>query len=407
MNPSHQLRRIRPRYDAVIVGARCAGAATAMLLARAGLNVLVVDRQTLGSDTMSTHALMRTGVLQLDRWGLLPKVMSAATPEIRTTTFHYGTESFGLTIKSEHGIDHLCAPRRTNLDRILVEEAQSAGADVLHGMAVSELQIGDTGRVIGAVLKNSNAECVSVRSDIVIGADGRHSAIASLVNAATYLAGQNASGYVYGYYEGLQRSGYHWHFGQGVAAGVIPTNNEQHCVFAAVPSAAFRDTFHGGVQGAFGRVLEANSPDLARDVANAHLAAPLRGFAGVPGHLKQPSGPGWALVGDAAYFKDPLTAHGISDALRDAELLARAILQGSDRALKSYTQERDALSLSLFDVTEAIASFRWDLHEAKVLHARLSASMRAECEHMANLPTQFHRKQGDQPQLAAKCPELV
>src|SRR5690242_3772930 len=107
--------QFQPRYDVVIVGARCAGAAAAMLLARAGVKVLAIDRQAYGSDTISTHALMRTGVLQLKRWGLLPAVMAAGTPKIRATTFHYGRESLRLGIKPEHGVEHLCAPRRTVL----------------------------------------------------------------------------------------------------------------------------------------------------------------------------------------------------------------------------------------------------------------------------------------------------
>ncbi len=118
----------RPRYDAVIVGARCAGAATALLLARAGAKVLLVDRQAYGSDTMSTHALMRGGVLQLHRWGLLPMVMAEETPEIRCATFHYGQEALRLSIKAEHGVSYLCAPRRTVLDRVLVDAARRAGA---------------------------------------------------------------------------------------------------------------------------------------------------------------------------------------------------------------------------------------------------------------------------------------
>ena len=124
-----------------------------MLLARAGMKVLVIDRQPYGSDTMSTHALMRTGVLQLDRWGVLPAVMAAGTPEIRATTFHYGRDSLSLSFKPEHGIEHLCAPRRTVLDRILVDAARGAGADVRHCVVLSRLQIDNKGQVIGALLR--------------------------------------------------------------------------------------------------------------------------------------------------------------------------------------------------------------------------------------------------------------
>jgi flavin-dependent dehydrogenase len=278
------------------------------------------------------------------------------------------------------------------LDRILVDAARSAGADVRHGVVLSRLQIDNKGRVIGAILRDADGHSTPVRSDIVIGADGRQSTVAALVNAATYLSGQSASGYVYGYYEDLERYGYHWHFAENVAAGVIPTNHGQHCVFAGVSGPAFPGTFRGNVEGAFLKVLAANSPHLSGDVSRARLVGRLRGFAGVPGHLRQSHGPGWALVGDAGYFKDPLTAHGITDALRDAELLARAILNGRARALEAYQHERDVLSQSLFHVTEAIASFRWSLDEIKNLHASLSSSMRAECEYMAGLPAPLRRE---------------
>jgi flavin-dependent dehydrogenase len=402
-------RYFQPHYDAVIVGARCAGAATAMLLARAGMKVLVIDRQAYGSDTMSTHALMRTGVLQLKRWKLLPAVMAAGTPEIRTTTFHYGSDSVRLGIKPEHGVEYLCAPRRTVLDRILVDAARSAGADVRHGVALSRLEIDSSGRVVGALLRNAEGHSTAVRSDIVIGADGRQSTVATLVNAWTYLNGQSASGYVYGYYKDLERCGYHWHFAENVAAGVIPTNHWQHCVFAAVSGAAFSGTFRGNIEGAFRQVLAANSPHLSADVSRARLVGRLRGFAGAPGHLRQSHGPGWALVGDAGYFKDPLTAHGITDALRDADLLARAVFDGRAGALEAYQHERNALSEPLFHTTEAITSFRWNLDEVRHLHARLSASMRAECEFIASLPApvpgQPHARSGAWDQEATMVSE--
>ena len=116
------------RHDVVVVGARAAGAATAMLLARAGLDVLVVDRGRYGADTLSTHAILRGGVLQLHRWGLLDEIVAAGTPAIRRTTFHYATDQVSVTVKPSHGIDALYAPRRTVLDPILVDAATAAAA---------------------------------------------------------------------------------------------------------------------------------------------------------------------------------------------------------------------------------------------------------------------------------------
>src|SRR5689334_8424691 len=167
------MSRFKPHYDVIIAGARCGGAATALLLAQAGVRVLLIDRQALGSDTMSTHAIMRAGVLQLDRWGLLQRLLSQRTPPIGTTTFHYGPTPVRVAIKPEHGVHHLYAPRRTVLDRMLVEAAQAAGAEVRHGVALSALQFESSGRVIGALLRDGISEN-AVTADLVIGADGRN-----------------------------------------------------------------------------------------------------------------------------------------------------------------------------------------------------------------------------------------
>lgn len=376
----------RPRYDAVIIGARCAGAATAFLLAQAGAKVLLVDRQDYGTDTTSTHALMKTGVLQLHRWGLLDAVMEEGTPEIRTTTFHYGAEQFAIAMKEEHGLGYLCAPRRTVLDRILVDAARGAGAEVRHNVLLSDLHFDANRRVIGASLRNWARHEIAVSCDIVIGADGRQSTVARLVNAETISESKTASGSVYGYFEGLERDGFHWHFADNAAASIMPTNASHHCVVASVRDAAFSETFRGDVEAGFFQVLAKNSPQLHADVKNARLVGGrFRGFPGSRGYVRQAHGPGWALVGDAGYFKDPLTAHGITDALRDAELLARAVCDARPHAFHAYQDTRDALSRQLFDITDDIASFRWTIDEVKTLHSQLSAAMRAETHHMAGL----------------------
>ena len=235
-------------------------------------------------------------VLQLNRWGLLPTVMGAGTSAIRTTTFHYGRESIGVSIKPEHGVEHLCAPRRTVLDRILVDAARSAGTDVRHGVTLCELQHGADNRVIGAWLTNGDGRRMGVRCDVLIGADGRQSAVARLVQAESYAQGTGASGCVYGYFQNVERDGSHWHFVENAAAGVIPTNDGQHCVFASLPRSAFTATFRGGIERAFLQVLEANSAKLSADIARARQIGRLHGFAGVPGHIRQSHGPGWALV---------------------------------------------------------------------------------------------------------------
>lgn len=138
-------------YDVVVVGARPAGAATAMVLARAGLRVLVVDRSRYGADTLSTHALLRGGVLQLARWGLLNEVIAAGTPPVQRSVFHYGEERIEVPIRPAAGVDALYAPRRTVLDPILVDAARDAGAEVRFGLTVTGLCRDGTGRVTGVV----------------------------------------------------------------------------------------------------------------------------------------------------------------------------------------------------------------------------------------------------------------
>ena len=124
------------RTDVVVVGARAAGAATAMLLARAGLDVVVVDRGREGSDTLSTHALTRGAVIQLNRWGLLDSIRAAGTPAVRRSTVHLVSGDTVIDIPPGDGIDALYAPRRTVLDPLLVDAARTAGATVHFGFTV-------------------------------------------------------------------------------------------------------------------------------------------------------------------------------------------------------------------------------------------------------------------------------
>src|SRR5215470_6061864 len=133
-------------YDAVVVGARAAGAATAMLLARRGLRVLAVDRGAYGSDTLSTHALMRLGVLQLARWGVLERIEALDTPRVSRTVFHYPDEVVDIPIKPQGAVPALFAPRRTVLDRVLVDAAVEAGAVVRHRVRLADLVRGAGGR---------------------------------------------------------------------------------------------------------------------------------------------------------------------------------------------------------------------------------------------------------------------
>jgi 2-polyprenyl-6-methoxyphenol hydroxylase-like FAD-dependent oxidoreductase len=366
-----------PRYDVVVVGARCAGAATAMLLARRGFRVLVVDRERYGADTLSTHALMRGGVLQLHRWGILDEVKAAGTPTVRSTSFHYGDEVVEVQIKPKEGIDGLYAPRRKVIDRLLVDAARSAGAEVVYETRLVDLLRSDN-RVCGARLRAADGEPFEVGAELVIGADGVRSTVAKLVGTEPYKTGRHATGVVFNYWSDTDITGYHWCYRPGVSVGVIPTNDGLACVFVSVSQRRFHDEIGADVAAGYQRLLKECNPALGAVVERAGRTEKYRGFAGQVGFFRQSWGPGWALVGDAGYFKDPLTAHGMTDALIDAELLAQAAAQGGESALAEYQRARDDRATGLFDITDAIASYDWDLTKVAELHRSLSDEMKKE-----------------------------
>jgi 2-polyprenyl-6-methoxyphenol hydroxylase-like FAD-dependent oxidoreductase len=382
------MHRTDPSYDVVVVGARAAGAATALLLARHGLRVLVVDRARYGADTLSTHALMRGGVLQLTRWGLLDRIVAAGTPAIRRTTFRYAGDVVQIDLKPSYGVEALYAPRRTVLDPVLVDAAVAKGADVRFGVAVTGVRRDRHGTVTGITGRTRDGESVRVRARVVVGADGIRSTVAEAVGAPFDRVGRSAAAATYGYWSGLETDGYEWSWRPDAATGVIPTNDGLACVFA---SASRRRIGRGGLTALTG-VVAASSADLAGRLAAAVPPAAFRTFTGHPGYVRRSWGRGWALVGDAGYFKDPLSAHGLTDALRDAELLARALVavvrDGADErdALAGYQATRDELSRALFDVMDVIAGHRWTDEEIPDLLLELSAAMADELETLAALP---------------------
>ena len=372
------------RVDAVIVGARCAGAATALLLARAGARVVVIDKGAYGSDTLSTHALMRGAVLQLHRWGILPAVVAAGTPAVCSTTFSYREQDVTVPIEERFGVSALYAPRRALLDRILVDAAATSGADFRYGVRVDDVIVDDRGRVRGITALAAGAR-LRVEADIVIGADGLRSTIAQRVGAQSVVDGRHSAGVLYSYWEGVPIEGYYWRFLNRASIGAIPTNGGATCVFASVPSARFRGEIQGNAAQSYRRLIREVSAVFDARLHEARQVEPVRGFGGQAGFIKRSSGPGWALVGDAGYFKDPLTAHGITDALRDAELLARAIGQGTTAALADYETTRHDLSRRLFEVTDDIASFAWTDEEVQSLHREFSREMSREVRAIAAL----------------------
>jgi flavin-dependent dehydrogenase len=380
-----------PHYDVIVVGGRCAGAATAMLLARGGLRVLVIEAARPGTDTVSTHALMRGGVLQLDRWGLLDAVVAAGTPAIRYAEFVYGDEVETVDIRPEGGISALRAPRRTLLDPLLLDSARAAGAEVRSAARVTRIRTDEHGvRGVEGVERGTGVPFRATAA-LTVGADGRRSTVARAVDAPYRRRGTASGAVVYGYFPGFPRDRYRWVYRPGVTAGVMPTGDGLACVWAGTTSARFLGLRTPGLDVAYRTLLAEADPGLARSIGAAPPVGTLRGFPGQPGWIRRSAGPGWALVGDAGYFKDPITAHGITDALRDAELLARAVLTAPhDRpaqfaALRGYQRTRDRLSEPLFDITERIASYQWDLIEVREHLRTLSRAMRPEFDALLEL----------------------
>ena len=377
------------RRDVVIVGARCAGAATALLLARRGLNVLVLERGRRGTDTLSTHALMRGGAVLLRRWGLLERIAAAGTPPIRRTVFHYGDETVTVSIKPAAGVDGLYAPRRTLLDAMLIDAAVAAGAEVRFGVDVTGLERDPTGRVIGVAGRDRDGDLVRAHGWLTVGADGARSLVARHAEASTLRTGVGSGAIVYGYWDGLEVPGYEWFYRSGSTAGMIPTNDGAVCVFAGTSTHRFRQELAGDVRAGYLRLLKEATGADAR-LATTSPPGRLRAYPGRPSFVRRPWGPGWALVGDAGQFLDPLSTHGMTDALRDAQLLSlavAAVLRGEDEpaAFAAYQARRDHIAGPIFAAVDQLAAYRWTPDGARRLLLELSSAMSEEVDALSAL----------------------
>jgi 2-polyprenyl-6-methoxyphenol hydroxylase-like FAD-dependent oxidoreductase len=274
-------------YDAVVIGARCAGSATAMLMARAGMRVLLLDRIDRGRDTLSTHALMRAAVLQLDRWRLLPRIVAAGTPPITATTFHYGDLVDTVDLAAP-----LYAPRRTVLDAVLFGAAQQDGVHCCVGAEVTDVSRDDGGRVRGVTARFRGTGSERFAAPIVVGADGLRSTLARFVEAAAVYRGRAASAIVYGYWPRPDATGYDWFYRPGVSAGIIPTNDGEACVWVGLPAARFAVERRLGLEELFVRVLGEAAPEAAGAFPARSRRGRLRGFPGVPAVLRHATGAG-------------------------------------------------------------------------------------------------------------------
>lgn len=315
-------------------------------------------------------------------------MVAAGTPAVRDITLGFGEERIPFEVRPEHGVDALYAPRRHILDSILVDSAQKAGAEFAEQTRMVDLVRTTGGQVEGIVTKRGASE-QTCTARIVIGADGVWSRTAKLVGASDYQSHPATNAITYAYYRGVEVPGFWFQFTPGVNAGIVPTNDDLCCVFAARRNdrmAGFRDD----PDAEFNELLRYAGVDLASKVLAGSRVSQFRGMS-LPGFLRQPWGPGWALVGDAGYTKDPISAHGISDGLRDAELCARAVDRAITRpdetseAMGEYQRIRDQLSIRMFRDSEVLAQYRWDADEASARMRAMSESVRAECATLESL----------------------
>ena len=345
-------------YDAIVVGARCAGAPMAMLLARRGYRVLLVDRATFPSDTLSTHLIHPPGVAALDRWRLLGRVLATGCPPIERYTFDFGPFAISGRPHPVSGVATAYAPRRTVLDTVLVEAAAEAGAEVRVGFTVDEVLV-ENGAVTGIRGHDRSGRVVVERARVVVGADGRGSRVAKAVSPHQYDEKPRRQWAYYAYWSGLPTDGFETYNRPGRGWAAAPTNDGLTMLVVGWP-AAEAQAYKADAAGNYLATLEL-APEFADRVRQARRVTPFSGGS-VRGWFRRPYGPGWVLVGDAGYNKDPITAQGIGDAFRDAESCAGALdawLSGArsyDDALGAHHRDRDARVRSLYEFTAQLAT---------------------------------------------------
>ena len=367
------------QYDVIVVGARCAGSPTAMLLARKGYDVLLVDRTTFPSDTVSTHVVHPSGVAALERWGLLDAVTASGCPPIDTYAFDFGPFTIAGAPGTPESPFAYC-PRRTVLDQVLVEGAAQAGAEVRQGFGVDEVLVED-GRVTGICGKSEGGAEVTERAKVVVGADGLKSFVARSVQAEQYNEGPRLLCGYYSYWSDLPMDGRFEVYDRddrGWAAA--PTNDGLTMLVGGWPFAQM-EANKSDIEGNYLKMFE-RDPAFAERLSGATQETRVVGTA-VPNFFRKPFGPGWGLVGDAGYNRDFITAMGISDAFRDAELCTTAIdesLSGArdfDEAMAAYQSTRDEQVLPVYGFTQQIASMEPPPPELQQLLAAVHGNQEA------------------------------
>ncbi|MGA7669015.1 MAG: NAD(P)/FAD-dependent oxidoreductase [Nitrolancea sp.] len=362
-------------FDAIVVGARCAGSPTAMLLARKGYRVLLVDKARFPSDTLSTHYIHQPGIARLKRWGLLDRIVDSNCPPVRNLTVDLGPFALNGSAPPLDGVDAGYAPRRMILDEILVNSAISSGAEFREHFGLQELLMdGDT--VTGIRGRTEAGNVVDEKARIVIGADGLRSAVARGVAATTYNVRPTLSCAYYTYFSDVPYDGGELYPRPGQMIITVPTNDNLLMTAVFWPNSEFHQV-RSDIEGSFMRALDL-APDLAERIRGGRRVERFRGTADLRNQFRRSHGPGWALAGDAGYHKDPITAQGISDSFLSADLLADAIDDGlSGRvelqtALATYEATRNQMVMPMYELTCEYATLQPPASEQQALMMALT-----------------------------------
>lgn len=308
-------------YDAIIVGARCAGSATGMLLARQGHSVLVVDRAEFPSDTWSTHFIQPAGTALLSRWGAIDPLKALGVPFFDTIIVH--SDDLEISSKDLFGPAENCSPRRTDLDLALSELARASGAEIRLGVTVTDVVRDADARPQGVRLRDANGNTSEERARIVVGADGRTSVVAKEVQPATRDEHEMQGAALFAYFDGLEAPVEESGLFEGTFQFIFPTKAHSACVGGAI-NVKFEDEIRADPDAAFERIM-ANVPAWAERMKTAVRDGRWRLGELREGWFRHAAGAGWALVGDSVCLKDPFAGHGITDAFIGAELLSSAV----------------------------------------------------------------------------------
>lgn len=342
----------RTNCDVVVVGARCAGAALATHLARRGASVVVLEAGRLGTDqVLSTHTIHPSGMDQLDELGVGAAVREGSPPARR---IRFQVDGAYADIEPPEG-RYECCPRRYRLDRLLQETASKAGAELRELTRVTDV-LRDGDRVVGVRAVHDDRE-IELRGDITVGADGRHSTIAKLVEAEEYLGYDAPRAMIWAYWEPPSvwtSSQYPFDFllqFQGISRRVIFPTDDQQLLLATLPPVEEARLWKSDLERHYLDDL-GSDPIFAPLIEEGVMKSKVIGTVSERYFYRRAAGAGWALVGDAGHHKDPILGWGISEALLQAKELAEAIGTGEDEALALYWRRRDVETLPRFRTGE-------------------------------------------------------